>query len=432
MSFNNEDFTIQAWLKFGAIPQGRTYAAFGYGDGAGYTLTLSDTRRPQLIFMGLGVGAPDATIPDDNAWHHLAVVHVQGQEVRYYLDGALKGTVPHTAGVKPADNRKLVLGSFLNTVHAFVGQLDRLKIGRGALSAEALDSKAKPSVPPSGALFDFNEGEGNTVMSRTGLEGRFIGTPSFSTDTPSGLSGDYSLSLEQDLTSGIAQTRVEVLDPAGTLSFNNEDFTIQVWAKFGQYPENRGATVFGYGDGAGYNLMIGGDRTLGIFFMGLGGSGSGVVIPNDGNWHHLAVVHVQGQELRYYIDGNLVSTKPYTLGVKPADNRKLTLGSFVNTVNSYSGLIDRLWINKGVLSANALDSSRVPQAGPVAGPAIAIGHAAVIAWPTIPAGYILQSADEPQAPVWMNVTKVPIAEAGLYKLFVPATETNKAYRLIKP
>jgi hypothetical protein len=311
--------------------------------------------------MGFDTPTAGAAIADDHSWHHLAVVHVQGRELRYYLDGTLMSRRPYAAGVKPADHRRLVLGSFLNTLHSYIGLMDRLKIARMALSVEALDSRPKPPLPSGGAAFCFNEGQGNTIRDDAHiLTGRFIGAPAFSTDTPSRLSGDFSLGFFQDARDAVAHNRIEVSDPDGLLSFEDEDFTLQVWLKF-RSPAGRPSAPFGYGDAFGYTLMISQERKPSLYLMGIGGPGCDAAIPDDNAWHHLAVVHAQGKELRYYIDGMLKSSQPHTAGIKLADQRRLVLGSFLNTIYAYVGLMDRIRIARGALLPEELDFHPVPR-----------------------------------------------------------------------
>src|SRR5262245_60115821 len=76
--------------------------------------------------------------------------------------------------------------------------------------------------------FDFNEGTGTTAKSDDGqLTGSFVGTPTFSSDTPSGLEGDYSMEFA-------AGQRITVPDPNEILALDpaNPNFTIEAWLKF--------------------------------------------------------------------------------------------------------------------------------------------------------------------------------------------------------
>ena len=49
------------------------------------------------------------------------------------------------------------------------------------------------------------------------------------------------------------------------------------------------------------------DRTVFITTLGIADVPSAAAIPDDGAWHHIAVIHEAGLELRFYIDGALGS-----------------------------------------------------------------------------------------------------------------------------
>jgi hypothetical protein len=79
--------------------------------------------------------------------------------------------------------------------------------------------------------FNFDEGTGDTVTSKDSkLIGTLVGPPTFSTDTPSGLKGDFSIQFA-------AGQRVMVDDPETLLALDQADplFTIQAWVKFGAH-----------------------------------------------------------------------------------------------------------------------------------------------------------------------------------------------------
>ncbi len=88
----------------------------------------------------------NAQIPDDGGWHHIAAVHQQDLEFRYYVDGQLGETMPYTGGVRFAEVWDFIIGSESNGGHPFVGNLDRVKITRDALTESGLDYFAPTSI----------------------------------------------------------------------------------------------------------------------------------------------------------------------------------------------------------------------------------------------------------------------------------------------
>ena len=144
---NDSSFTLQAWVKFSGNPS--TRAVFFYNNGPGGALSFSVNTDRTVFVTTLGIldASSEAAIPDDDAWHHIAVVHVNGQELRYYVDGVLGYTRPYTSGVIFTRTQNyFLLGSEPGGGLQYVGSLDRLKFSSGALSADELDYK--PNVAP--------------------------------------------------------------------------------------------------------------------------------------------------------------------------------------------------------------------------------------------------------------------------------------------
>ncbi|MBI4660836.1 MAG: hypothetical protein HY735_18525, partial [Verrucomicrobia bacterium] len=242
-------------------------------------------------------------------------------------------------------------------------------------------STLTPVSPLTLTEFDFNEGTGTNVTSRDGrLSGAFVGTPNFTNDTPSGLAGDSSLRF------GPGQ-RVTVPDPTKVLALTTNDpsFTIQAWLKIATQTNSRSVFFYNNGPGGAVSASITSTNAAGV------GGGSGVQsyraslttlgiadfnvtyvnkagIPNDNNWHHMAVVHdFAKKEVRYYIDGTLGDTVTnYTRGVIfTRTNQVFYLGSEPTGGLQYQGMVDRFRYSKGVLALDQLDSRPNPS-----GPAV--------------------------------------------------------------
>src|SRR5439155_11780549 len=110
--------------------------------------------------LGIADVRSQAAIPDDDAWHHIAVVHENGLEIRFYVDGVLGDTAAYTNGVNFTRTQTLFsLGAEWNGALQYIGSVDRLKVTSGILTADQLDSQA---VPPTG-LAGFEIGQ------RTGI-----------------------------------------------------------------------------------------------------------------------------------------------------------------------------------------------------------------------------------------------------------------------
>ncbi len=207
--------------------------------------------------------------------------------------------------------------------------------------------------------FNFNEGTGTNVSSADGkLVGAFIGTngpATFSTDTPSGLAGDFSLEFAQGQRVSVPDpTKILALDPA------DPDFTIEAWVKFAT-PAARSVFFFNNGPGGAVSSSVFTDRNAFVTTLGIVDQPSQANIPDDGAWHHMAIAHDAGTELRFYIDGTLSDTVPYTRNVIfTRTNQVFSIGAEPTGGLQYVGLLDRLRYSKAALTPEQLDAKRVP------------------------------------------------------------------------
>ncbi len=141
----NQDFTIEAYLKFDELPQGRSII-LSYGLPGGYSFSVTDERNLFATTYGIKdfTEATDAIIPEGN-WHHGAVVHdfVEGQ-MRFYIDGELMNTVEYFDGVNFSEDQRLTIGveSGAGSNAAglpYQGYLDRIRVHSAVVNPEDFD-----------------------------------------------------------------------------------------------------------------------------------------------------------------------------------------------------------------------------------------------------------------------------------------------------
>lgn len=311
------------------------------------------------------------------------------------------------------------------------------------------------SVSAQTTLFNFlfNEGTGtninssvNTLPGTLGVGGVADSVPTFSTDTPSGLAGDYSISFAE-VAGAYAGNRVHVEDPGTAIDVTdpingtNRSFTFQCWVKFGTQPGARSTLFDNNGPGLKANVAILGDRTLALTTYGIVDMSSKAKIVDDGLWHHAAIVHDDGIEVRFYVDGVLEDTVTYTNSVNISGPQMyFHMGMEVwdwpdygSGVNPYVGKIDRMSLTRGIVAPNDLDWRPVPGVTPPP-PTLGTPQPAIdISWPTLPAGYQLQSSSNvADTNSWTDVVNAPSAVAlGSYHYYGPVTSSKTFYRLIK-
>lgn len=301
--------------------------------------------------------------------------------------------------------------------------------------------------------FPFNEGSGTNIASTVnslpgtlGREGVANSVPAFSTDTPSGLPGDYSVSFSE-VAGAYQGNRIHVEDPAMAVDITdpvtgtNRSFTFQCWVKFGVQPGARATLFDNNGPGMKVNVALIG-RTLALTTYGIVDMTSNARIPDDGTWHHVAVVHEDGVEVRFYVDGIVADTVAYTDGVKVGGPQGyFDVGmevwdwpDFGSGVNPFVGKIDRMSLSRGIVSPNDLDWRPVPGVTP-APPSLSNPRPAIeISWPTLPAGYKLQSTTNvADTNSWTDVANSPSAVgSGTYYYYGPVSSPQRFYRLFKP
>lgn len=359
---DNPSFTLQAWVKFDGNPAGRMVFFYTGGPGGAVSFSVNTDRTVFVTTLAIADVSSGAAIPDDGKWHHIAVVHENGKELRFYVDGVLGDTKEYTGGMYFNRTQKLFsIGAEWNGALQFTGSVDRLKVTSGMLTPEQLDFKA---APPIGLVdFEFDEGSGtkitDNINSLVGNPGNPANPPTFITDAPSGKTGDSAMHFEPG-------QYMTVEDPDTRMQFdkNNPSFTLQAWVKFDGNPAGRMVFFYSGGPGGAVSFSVNNDRTVFVTTLAIADVPSAAAIPDDGAWHHIAVVHENGKELRFYVDGTLGDTKEYTGGMYFNRTQKLfSIGAEWNGALQYTGSLDRLKVTSGILSPDQLDYQKVPPAG---------------------------------------------------------------------
>jgi hypothetical protein len=284
-------------------------------------------------------------------------------------------------------------------------------------------------------IFDIelNEGAGtNFVDSILGQAGWFLVNDPTWTNGPSGAPNDYAVVFN-----GVGARRGTMPDPNRLVTLgadwlgSNGDYTLEAWVNLpvGFSPTVR-MILYTYEGLPGFALSINTARTLHTTTYNLNDINSTLVVPNDGQWHHVAVVHKNGETMNFYLDGVLGQSQTYIRGPGQRANLATTVGAASNGANPTTGILDRLIFTKGALAPADFDF-------PLAAPAqLSISRAAgqvTISWSTALTGYKLQSATELQntGTQWTDVQATPIVSGSTASVTVTPDGTTKFYRLIK-
>jgi hypothetical protein len=242
------------------------------------------------------------------------------------------------------------------TTHVLDGIATRPRrcLSRGAVLAAGVALLTMAASAATTLLeFEFDEGSASAVTETLhGLTGNPSGSPAMVADAPSGVLGDKSIQFDagEYITINDPDTAMQ-LDPA------NPSFTLQAWVKFAGTPSGRMVFFFSNGPGGAISFSVNTDRTVFVTTLGVLDANSSAVVPDDGAWHHIAVVHENGVALRYYVDGVLQATRDYTGSVIFTRTQNFfTLGAEPGGGLPYVGQVDRLKVSSGALTAEQLDS----------------------------------------------------------------------------
>jgi len=345
-------------------------------------------------------------------------------------------TFAETRAMRAAQTTILGVGS-AGTSEPINATIDRVRVHQALLTVEELDAVAaspKPALASTLAAISLDEATApfrSTGMLQTNsvygqdyvLENA---SPKWSSDTPSKKATDGALEFD-------GNDRVRVEDPNQVVTLETGDFTVQAWVKFGAQPGARSVFFFNNGPGGAISASVTSDRHLFVTTLGIADTRSAAVIPDDGLWHHVAVVHRNGQDLRFYVDGLLGDTIVYAGGVIMTRTETFfTIGSEGNGGLPYRGSLDRLQLSNEALEPTALDYLAVP--GVVPGiPELEIGTAVSVAWPVDATGFMLQSTTNLVEPrVWSDVGTAPVVAAEKFYVLLPTPAAKTFYRLVRP
>lgn len=169
-----------------------------------------------------------------------------------------------------------------------------------------------------------------------------------------------------DFTGGVAEfVTFPSLSPGGIFDFAGGDFTIDFWVKIPPGIQGPAYLIDRWGDGvpsvAEQNwILILGDGTVNptnkVFFGPSDGAGSQVFtlistneVPDDGNFHHIAVVR-DGNDWSLYIDGVLEDTVNNNTSIPFEPTTDIHIGSVDGTGANFPfrGYMDEIRISKGI------------------------------------------------------------------------------------
>lgn len=184
---NRSAFTIEGWVKFNKANLGSRMSLFGQNDAIEFGFS-DPTTIMCWTASGGSVSMPISIYPDDNGWHHLAVVG-NGTNLFFYLDGinvATGGSPTLNYGNDSNFSSKIGGGVWDGTGGWFNGQIKKIGFWSTALGQSEISTLAAGSAFYTGtepgiiAGYNFYEGSGISVGSLpSGNTGNFVNSPSW-------------------------------------------------------------------------------------------------------------------------------------------------------------------------------------------------------------------------------------------------------------
>ncbi len=359
----NAPFTMEAWVNR-EVGDTNTYEGIG-GYGFSYKMGLGNDGEFVFTLFGI-VDLYSGYNPPAGEWHHLAAAWTPGTGVALYHDGILITNLAETGVPRAYQFNTLSIGSEQPGLTAFHGMIDRFRISKGALAAADLDSDPKnPKAATTNTVVAYSFDQpaypfpSSAATAQPAIPYDPTG-PTFVADTPSGMAGDYSMSFTN---AGTNLQQIVVPDPATVvqLDTNNPSFTIQAWVKLSGMHTNREVLFYANGPGGAVSFSIFTNRTVFVTTLGVKDQESNAAIPDDGKWHHIAVVHQNLSNFLFYVDGALSDTQAYTGSVIfTRTNQVFYIGSENTGGLQYLGMLDRLKVTSGILTPSQLDYHAVP------------------------------------------------------------------------
>ncbi|MBN1949990.1 MAG: putative Ig domain-containing protein [Bacteroidales bacterium] len=222
----------------------------------------------------------------------------------------------------------------------------------GILVAGSPSAKAVPATDPCMSnlvsFFRFSEGSGSLTYDETGT--RSIPLDGFAGWTSGRVGSGVSFN-------GVDQ-RLAIEDHADFDWTLSQDFTIELWCKLSGDPESY-QVIIGRETGGSTHWWIGltPEKRPAFYLYDESASGGGVQGSdsiNDGEWHHLAAVHIASEgRNRIYIDGVLHGDSTYAYSTDFNCDEDIEIGNF------YSALAHKFFF-QGTLDEIAVSNRAIP------------------------------------------------------------------------
>ncbi len=143
LDFGKNAFTCELWTRHHGQKQ-QQYGSTLLSYGAGWRFGMINGNLTFTIYAVNDLECPSAAVPPDGEWHHVAVSFNHCHTVSYFVDGQLKAQMELSGLPNSTKNPQIVLGNDPASLSGYTGDITRLRIHAGALTADQLDTAFKP------------------------------------------------------------------------------------------------------------------------------------------------------------------------------------------------------------------------------------------------------------------------------------------------
>ncbi|MFY0605454.1 MAG: choice-of-anchor D domain-containing protein, partial [Cyclobacteriaceae bacterium] len=178
---NSGELTIEFWVNRESNTSGHILSNRPGANNAGFIIIFSGANATFYIHDGAWRNHTVA-LPNANEWHHIAMVAVEGVDLKIYFDGDLAGSVavPGSFTQSASVMRMMANTSALNNYAE--GQLDEVRIWSTARTRQQLADSAYVTLssgPGLQASYSFNHTSGDVIDLVNGNNGALINGPTY-------------------------------------------------------------------------------------------------------------------------------------------------------------------------------------------------------------------------------------------------------------
>lgn len=363
-AIGTNEFTIECWVYFTTVggPEGifeiNTQVAPTSQTNTISVFTRSSTYSYNWAFATNGSQVNGSTNPDENTWHHVALVRNSSNLITLYIDGTSIGTRTDSTNITA---NVLTIGRYYNTTYSTTGYIHDLRIVNGTAvytsnftpPTQKLEAITNTDLLTCrlGNIRDESTNNRTITVPYDGNDGS-PQTAAFSPyDNETYVAADYGGSIK--MSNAQSDTTHYFTIPDGDWkTYGTDDFTIEFWfrpgsdmssrqfmfADFNSGGQNSSSSIVLYYQGATLKSWIETSTASGQSINGSTGARAHI-------WHHAALVR-NGTTITLYLNG--VSEGTYSVGSSSINNSSedMYIGKYQGG-EAYTGLISDIRVVKG-------------------------------------------------------------------------------------